>query len=82
MKREFCKAAMLSAMAAVPAYRGNRAQANPEPAKEADIPAIKLDGEQTVISTAALKSFKSNFHGRVLTASDPDYDQARRIWNP
>lgn len=81
-RREFCKAAMLSAMAAVPAYRWKRAVADPGPGKGGDIPAVKLDGDQTLIPAAALQSFTENFHGRVLTASDPDYEQARRIWNP
>ena len=81
-RREFCKAAIVSAIAATPAYRWKRAAADPGSAKGADIPAIKLDGDQTVIPTAALKSFTSNFRGQVLTASDPDYEQARRIWNP
>lgn len=81
-RREFCKAALLSSMAAVPAYRWKRAGADPVSAKGGDVPAIKLDGDQTVIPAAALQNFTANFHGRVLTASDPDYEQARRIWNP
>jgi hypothetical protein len=47
-----------------------------------DIPAVRLSGESTVIPATALKDFIASFRGRVITASDPGYEQARRIWNP
>jgi FAD/FMN-containing dehydrogenase len=30
---------------------------------------------------AALSALRSGFRGEVLTAGDPDYDEARRVWN-
>ncbi|MGH8265353.1 MAG: FAD-binding oxidoreductase, partial [Steroidobacteraceae bacterium] len=51
------------------------------PPAGSDIPAIKLSGEPTVIPAAAVKEFASKLHGPLLTASDKDYDEARRIWN-
>ncbi len=40
-----------------------------------------LDNDSTSISTEELAGFRSAFSGRVLTASDEGYDEARRVWN-
>lgn len=80
-RREFCKTTVLGAMAALPIAQLKSANAQTRSSRQADIPAVKLTGESTEIPRAALKIFAENFRGSVLTAGDPEYDQARRIWN-
>jgi len=81
-RRDFCKATLIaSAAAAWPAARLNALSDESASPSRRDIPAVKLSGEPTVISAAAAKSLATNLHGQLLTASDKDYEQARRIWN-
>src|SRR5665213_1625977 len=82
-RRDFCKATLIGgAVAASPAAHWRSFAADlPATGGTGDIPAVKLSGEATVIPAAALKNLAANFRGRLLTAKDPDYDQARRIWN-
>ncbi len=81
-RRDFCKATVIGGAAAtftsigVRAFAGDAAEA-----AGTDIPAIKLSGEATTIPAAAVKAFAANLHGRLITASDADYDHARRLWN-
>ncbi len=81
-RRDFCKTTLLGgALSALPAV-GIRGWGAESPAKEfADTPSVKLSGEPTLIPAAALKDFAGRLRGRLITASDPDYDRARRIWN-
>jgi FAD/FMN-containing dehydrogenase len=37
--------------------------------------------EPSVVSAAAAKDLAGRLRGRLITSADPDYDQARRIWN-
>ena len=39
------------------------------------------DGRATTCSTDTLAAFRSRLRGCVLVAGDPQYDEARRIWN-
>jgi hypothetical protein len=81
-RRDFCKATLIGgAMAALPAANWRSFAAEPATSGGSDIPAIKLSGEPTVIPAATVKQFAANLHGRLLSASDQDYDQARRLWN-
>ncbi|MGH8314825.1 MAG: FAD-binding oxidoreductase, partial [Steroidobacterales bacterium] len=81
-RREFCKATLVGSVAAACTSAGIRAFAEDSPAPAGgDIPAVKLSGEATVIPAAAVKNLAGDLHGSLLTSSDKDYDQARRIWN-
>lgn len=80
-RRDFCETTLLGAIAALPAFKARSASSEAVSSKIGDIPAVKLSGEPTTIPAAAVKDFAANFRGRLLTANDPDYDQARRIWN-
>ena len=81
-RRDFCKATLIGgSMVALPAANWRSFAAEPAASGGIDIPAIKLSGEPTVIPAATVKQFAANLHGRLLSASDQDYDQARRLWN-
>lgn len=81
-RREFCKATFIGGAAAALSSSPMRAFAEDAAAPiGADIPAIKLSGEATTIPAAAVKGLAADLHGVLLTSSDKDYDQARRIWN-
>jgi len=81
-RRDFCKAALVGGTAATLPLGRMRAFAGETAVPSgSDIPAVKLSGEPTVIPAAAVKAFGADLHGPLLTASDKDYDQVRRIWN-
>ena len=83
-RRDFCNTSLTSAAvaAALAAIPWTSPRAAPKASPVGDIPAVKLSGEATFVPLAAVKHFAANVRGRVITASDPDYEQARRIWNP
>jgi hypothetical protein len=83
-RRDFCNTSLTSAAlaGALTAIPWTSAGAAPKASAGGDIPAVKLSGEATLVPVAVVKHFAANVHGRVITASDPDYEQARRIWNP
>ncbi len=74
-RRDFCRSA-LAASAAV-AYPFIPACARKGPS----IAAVTLDGRDIELEQAAVKELAGALEGRVLLAADPDYDQARAIWN-
>lgn len=81
-RRDFCKTALIgSAMASAPAALMRAFATEPAPAAGAELQAMSLSGKPLIIPAATVKAFAANMHGRVLTASDADYDQARRLWN-
>lgn len=81
-RRDFCKATLLGgALSVLPAV-GIRSWGAESPAKEfTDTQGVKLSGQPTLIPAAALKDFAGRIRGRLITVADPDYDQARRVWN-
>jgi len=81
-RRDFCKSAVLgSAMTALPATLTRALAAEPVSAAVSALQAVTLSGKPTLIPAAAVKDFAASLHGPLLTASDAEYDQARRLWN-
>jgi FAD binding domain/Berberine and berberine like len=81
-RREFCRTALVAgALSALPVI-GTRSFGNESPAKAfSDTPGIKPSGAPTLIPAIAIKNLADHLRGRLITAGDPDYDGARRIWN-
>jgi hypothetical protein len=81
-RRDFCKSAVVGgAMAALPATLMRAFAAAPAAAIGVELQAITLAGKQTLIPAVVVRNFAASLHGTLLTASDPDYEQARRLWN-
>jgi hypothetical protein len=81
-RRDLCKwTVMASAAVATPALYARLFAAESPALGDRDLQAIRLSGQPTVIPAASLKEFAAKLRGRLLTADDPDYEQARRIWN-
>ncbi len=81
-RRDFCKTTLVGGVvAACPAVRALALADESAPASGSDIAAVKLSGEATAIPAAAVKNFATGLHGQLLTASDKEYEQSRRIWN-
>lgn len=81
-RREFCKTALVGyALSVLPAMSKRGLAAESCSQDLADTPGIKLSGAATVIPAAATRDLASRLRGRLVTASDADYDQVRRIWN-
>src|SRR5689334_9749446 len=76
-RRTFCQATIGTAALAAP-FR--RLLAADKPAL-ADVAAIKLSGQSTVIEKAALNELSRSLHGQLILADSGDYDSARRVWN-
>ena len=76
-RRTFCQASIGTAALAAPF---SHLFAADQPAL-ADVAAIKLSGQSTVIEKAALNDLSRSLHGRLILADSADYDTARRIWN-
>ncbi|HEY6457642.1 MAG TPA: FAD-binding protein [Steroidobacteraceae bacterium] len=83
-RRDLCTTALTSAAVAgaLAAIPWTSLGAAPKASVGGDIQAVKPSGEPTLVSTGVVKDFAASVRGRVITASDPDYAQARRIWNP
>jgi len=47
-----------------------------------DIPAVRLSGAATVLEKAALAELAGQLRGTLILPTHPEYEQARRIWNP
>ena len=81
-RRDFCKSALIgSALATAPAALMRAYATEPAATVGGEIQAVSLSGKPLLIPAAAVKEFAANLHGRLLSASDADYDQARRLWN-
>ena len=42
---------------------------------------VTLEGARTSIDAAEIAVLRNNLRGRVLLPDDPDYEDARRVWN-
>jgi FAD/FMN-containing dehydrogenase len=80
-RRDFCKATFTAGGVLLPGVSSGGFAGEKRTSRGKDIPAVRLSGEPTVIPASVVKDFAASLHGRVISASDPDYEQARRIWN-
>ena len=46
-----------------------------------ELQAITTNGAQTKLSEAALDEFRGSLGGQLISPDDPDYDEARTLWN-
>ena len=46
-----------------------------------DVKIIGTNGSEIIINDSDVEAFKAEFRGRLLTADDEGYDEARTIWN-
>jgi FAD/FMN-containing dehydrogenase len=48
----------------------------------ADIAALGLDGRELTLKSADIDDLRAALRGELITAGHPDYETARRLWNP
>ncbi|HEY7642573.1 MAG TPA: FAD-binding oxidoreductase [Steroidobacteraceae bacterium] len=77
-RREFCEL-IGGALATLPAAKLLANDSAREVAS--DVPALKLNGEQTVLEKAALRDLRASLRGQLILPGDEQYEGARRIWN-
>src|ERR1700730_5986550 len=75
--RPFCAAGLPALTAA--SIPSRRAAATPA---GAEIPAVGLDGRQLTLKSADIEDLRMGLRGELITADQPGYDAARRLWNP
>ena len=46
-----------------------------------DLQTVAITGGETILKEAAVKELKASLRGRLLTATDGAYEEARRVWN-
>ncbi len=81
-RRDFCRTALASgAMAAMPAVATYSLAGDSRTPEFKDTWGVTFSGKPTLIFASDIRNFAASIHGRVLTAADPGYDHARRIWN-
>jgi FAD/FMN-containing dehydrogenase len=76
-RRSFCATGLAALTAASIPY--GRAAAN---TGGADIPAVGLDGRQLTLRSADIEDLRAGLRGELISADQPAYDSARRLWNP
>src|SRR5215470_13839834 len=75
-RRTFCAAGLAALTAlSLPHRRALAALAGSE------LSAIGLDGRPLSLKSADIEDLRAGLRGEVLTAGDPGYDDARRLWN-
>jgi FAD/FMN-containing dehydrogenase len=76
-RRTFCAGGLAALGAAsIPVHRAVAADSG------ADIPAVGLDGRELTLKSADVQDLRAALRGELITAGDPDYESARRLWNP
>ena len=76
-RRAFCAASLAALASAAVPYR--RLLAGETAAETA---AVGLDGRQLTLKAADIDDLRSSLRGELITADHPNYDTARRLWNP
>lgn len=76
-RRTFCSGGLAALGAAsIPFHRAVAADSG------ADIPAVGLDGRELTLKSADVDDLRAGLRGELIAAGDPDYESARRLWNP
>ena len=79
-RRTFCTSSLGALDALTPAAR--LLAATGQTGKiSSDLPAVTLDGGETVLTKSELKEFRKSLRGQLLLAGDDGYEAARTIWN-
>ena len=76
-RRAFCSGGLAALTAAAVPYRRVLADT-----PVADTPAVGLDGRQLTLRAADINDLRAGLRGELITPGMPDYDNARRLWNP
>ena len=76
-RRTFCAAGLAGVVAAALPRRHAGATANMP-----DIPAIGLDGKPLLLKSADVELLRAGLRGELISADQPAYENARRLWNP
>jgi FAD/FMN-containing dehydrogenase len=76
-RRSFCAASLAALAAASFPHRRLFAAA---PA--ADTPAVGLDGHALTLQASDIDDLRAGLRGELITAGQPEYETARRLWNP
>ena len=76
-RRTFCAASLAALGAASFPHRRLFAAA---PA--GDMPAVGLDGRAVTLKASDVDDLRAGLRGELISAGEPQYDTARRLWNP
>jgi len=74
-RREFCAAGAAALTSLCLPGRRTRAAGN-------DVPVIGSDGRQMTLAAHDIEDLRAGLRGELITPGDPNYDTARRLWNP
>ncbi len=81
-RRKFCRDSLLvAAGAAIPMLPGCGRQAKTAAEADTAIRGVTLDGREIQLEAAAVKELGGSLTGPVILSGDPQYDDARKIWN-
>ncbi|HEY0766892.1 MAG TPA: FAD-dependent oxidoreductase, partial [Steroidobacteraceae bacterium] len=75
-RRTFCAAGLAALTAASFPYRRVCAAT-----AGGEVPAIGLDGRQLILKPADVEDLRAGLRGELITADQPAYESARRLWN-
>jgi len=82
VKRRTVLAGSLAALAATSIPYRRLLAVNPAPDAGAEIAAAGLDGRTLSLKSTDIAELRAALRGDLLTAGQPGYDAARRLWNP
>jgi len=81
-RRQFCRTALAASVAAaIPMLPGCEKRAPVATEANTSIRAVSLEGAELELERAAVKELGEGMRGPVLLSGNPEYDNARSIWN-
>ena len=75
-RRTFCATGLAALSTASIPFRSATA------GNASDISAVGLDGRQLTLKSAEIEDLRAGLRGELITADQPAYEAARRLWNP